>query len=230
MRLRPTLILLEMQDYVNTLTELFIMSQNTPGYRRNKEDVKKLLEFLMQEKGMTLLQIGRYLEKSESMVSRWKGGVVPRGPIFEKLLELVRSGRAEMRGPIVIEGVPMVRFPMLGSLPAGEPEEAREEKVGEMELPAIMLGGRFTDCYAIRLEGDSMEPVARKGDWVIVRKNKEPRPGDSVVAQIDGHWCVKTMGKKPGELIPINPKYATLKAKDELKIVGVVIKVLSDPK
>ena len=103
-----------------------------------------------------------------------------------------------------------------------------EEKIGEMQLPAIMLGGSWKDCYAIQLEGDCLEPEAHKGDWVIVRRYKEPKPGDWVIAKFDGDWCVKVMGEKRGELKSINPKYKPMVAKQELQIFGVVIKVLGD--
>lgn len=204
------------------------MSADAPIFRRNEPEVRKLLEFLMQEKGMTLLQIAREVGVSESVVSRWKGGVVPRGPTFEKLKKLTRENLPEISIPLSV--LPMVRFPLLGSLPAGAPEDAREEKVGEMELPAIMLGGNWKDCYAIQLTGDSMEPEAYKGDWVLVRKNKRPEIGDWVIAKIDERWCVKKMGKKPGELESVNPKYPKLKASEELELVGVVIKVIHDPR
>ncbi len=38
----------------------------------------------------------------------------------------------------------------------------------------------------VRVEGESMLPVLRPGDWLVVRRGAEVRPGDLVVARLPG--------------------------------------------
>ncbi len=38
----------------------------------------------------------------------------------------------------------------------------------------------------VRVEGESMLPVLRPGDWLVVRRDPRVRPGDLVVARLPG--------------------------------------------
>jgi nickel-type superoxide dismutase maturation protease len=38
----------------------------------------------------------------------------------------------------------------------------------------------------VRVTGDSMLPALRPGDWLVVRRTANPRPGDLVVARLPG--------------------------------------------
>ena len=66
------------------------------------------------------------------------------------------------------------------------------------------------------------------GDLVIVERNRTPKNGDVVIAQIDGDWTLKFFDKKGAvvRLIPGNKNYPVLIPKVELKIGGVVTSVI----
>ena len=81
------------------------MVTKTPVFRRDEQGIRDLINFLIQEKAMTLAQIGRAVGKSESMVWRWQRGVVPRGPTWEQLKNLL-SGEVSGHGKGVPSGVP----------------------------------------------------------------------------------------------------------------------------
>jgi phage repressor protein C with HTH and peptisase S24 domain len=74
--------------------------------------------------------------------------------------------------------------------------------------------------YAIEIIGDSMEPVYREGDVVIVQPGATVRRGDRVVARTkDGEVLAKALGRRNDqavELISLNPRYPsrTLKTDD----------------
>ena len=65
--------------------------------------------------------------------------------------------------------------------------------------------------YALEITGNSMEPVYREGDRVIVAPNAQVRRGDRVIVKtIEGEILAKTLGRMTAskvELISANPDY-----------------------
>lgn len=79
---------------------------------------------------------------------------------------------------------------------------------------------RFPDTggarvYALEITGDSMEPVFRKGDVVIVQPGAAVRRGDRVVVRTKGgEVMAKELGRKTEtsvELISLNPQHEVRK-------------------
>ncbi len=74
--------------------------------------------------------------------------------------------------------------------------------------------------YALEIAGDSMEPVYREGDVVIVQPGAAVRRGDRVIVRtVAGEVMAKMLGRRNDqsvELISLNPAYParTLKASD----------------
>ncbi|WP_427453916.1 S24 family peptidase [Litorimonas sp. WD9-15] len=67
------------------------------------------------------------------------------------------------------------------------------------------------NVYALQIAGDSMDPVLRAGDKVLVAPNAECRRGDRVVVKThQGEVMAKELRKRTGttiELISLNPEY-----------------------
>lgn len=67
------------------------------------------------------------------------------------------------------------------------------------------------NVYALEVTGDSMEPVYRKGDRIVVAPGAPVRRGDRVVARTsEGEVLAKELGRmseKTVELISLNPEY-----------------------
>lgn len=72
-------------------------------------------------------------------------------------------------------------------------------------------GVRDENIYALQIAGDSMAPVLRAGDKVLVAPNEPVRRGDRVVVKtIDGEVMAKELHRKTAqkvELISLNPDY-----------------------
>ncbi len=72
-------------------------------------------------------------------------------------------------------------------------------------------GVRDENIYALEIAGDSMAPVLRAGDRVLVAPNEPVRRGDRVVVKtIDGEVMAKELHRKTAhkiELISLNPEY-----------------------
>ena len=78
----------------------------------------------------------------------------------------------------------------------------------------------------IPVTGDSMiEAGIHSGDRVVVERDTPARPGDVVVAVIDGEFTLKTLAVEDGEAVlrPANPAYPVLRPGDRLQIFGVVV-------
>lgn len=91
-----------------------------------------------------------------------------------------------------------------GGFPAGQGWE-------EVEVPLAKTKGD----YALRITGDSMLPVYRDGDIIIVSAGEKPVPGDRIVVKtIDGEVMAKVLlalDDKSASLMSFNPDHPTRK-------------------
>lgn len=100
-------------------------------------------------------------------------------------------------------------LPFAGRIAAGRPIEAVEERE-TLDVPAELLGGG--EHYALQVVGDSMvEAGILDGDFALIRRCEEARPGDIVVALIDdAEATLKYFHREKGmvRLDPANSAYA----------------------
>ena len=122
----------------------------------------------------------------------------------------------------------LVRIPVLGTVAAGYPIEALEDRE-EIALPEEWLGKGRT--YALRVRGDSMiEEQIRDGDTVVVEAREVARNGETVIALVDGDSVTVKQYFREGAKIrlqPANPDYPVLEFPEErVRVQGVVVGVL----
>lgn len=77
-----------------------------------------------------------------------------------------------------------VRIPVLGYVVAGIPIEAIEDIIDYEEIDEELA--RTGDFFALRVRGESMEPVLYEDDVVIVRKQPTADTGDIAIVLING--------------------------------------------
>ena len=135
---------------------------------------------------------------------------------FFGLLAPTGSGRDEPGGfaedPAPLKGgphvIPQIGFAQAGSGgffdDAGFPVGAGWDEIAFPEV-------RDTRAYALEIAGDSMEPVYRDGDVVVVSPASEPRRGDRVVLKTkEGEVLAKELVRKTTrhiELRSLNPAH-----------------------
>ena len=122
------------------------------------------------------------------------------------------------------------RIPVLGRVAAGIPIEATEDVLDFEEITEEMR--RDGEYFALKIQGDSMEPKISNGDVVIVRQQEDADDGDIVIALVNGDDAVCKRLKKYQDgsvaLISTNPAYDPMFfSKDEIdetpvKIIGRV--------
>lgn len=114
---------------------------------------------------------------------------------------------------------------LAGTIAAGQPIDvvAGEEY---LEIDSQYAG---TECYALKVKGDSMiEDGICNGDYVIVKPNPSPRNGEIVVALLDdGSATLKRFFKESGRfrLQPANNEMQPIMvdASNDLQVQGTVV-------
>jgi len=134
------------------------------------------------------------------------------------------------RGIEVFEKEEMVKIQVLGTIAAGQPIEAIEDREETIAIPKNRLtqGGNF---YALRVSGDSMiDENIYDGDVVIIRNQPIAEDGDKIVALIDNSEVTLKkyyQEKHRVRLQAANPKIAPIYIEPErLTIQGKVVTVI----
>jgi len=121
----------------------------------------------------------------------------------------------------------LVKVPLLGTIAAGEPIEAIEDKE-TIEVPKSQLS-KSGEHFALQVRGDSMiDEGIFDGDTVIIRKQPDAENGETVVALINGNEVTlkKIYKEKNGfRLQPANQNLKPIFTR-ELIIQGKVVSVI----
>lgn len=125
--------------------------------------------------------------------------------------------------------VPLISYVQAGALAEKPPIEAFD---GDFEYVLTDIDvSEFS--FALRIEGDSMEPDFKAGDVIIIDPELEPMPGEFVVASNGDNMATfkkyrqtytDMKGVQHFELVPLNNDYPTLNSSEQaLRILGVMV-------
>ena len=142
-------------------------------------------------------------------------GAKPRWPSTESLAKALEATRVSFDdfaalavGRTSGRSVPLLGFAQAGDHgyfdDAGFPTGAGWE---DIRFP----GDEGDGAYALEISGDSMAPVYRHGDRIVINPDAPPRRGDRVVVKLrSGEVMAKELGRVTAEsveLISLNPAY-----------------------
>lgn len=177
-----------------------------------------------------LAQLRTYWKRHQTFPSMAKlaevMGLATPSSVFGVLSRLTEAGYLER-----VEGriAPTRNFfarPLLGSVRAGQPQPATQEEPDVLTVDDYLIDDPNRSAF-VKVRGDSMKDVGLvDGDLVVVETNAATKPGDIVVAVVDGDITVKTLRlDRKGQfyLEPANPAYEPIRPRGSLEIVGVVI-------
>lgn len=134
-------------------------------------------------------------------------------------LELVRA----------VPGAPLTttsEVPFMGFIAAGLPIEALpgDEKLA---VPNHLFEGPIAEHYVLKVTGESMiREGIFDGDFVVVLRREEAKPGEMVVALVGGEATLKHFYPEGDtvRLQPANPEMEPLRVPaSEVKVQGVVV-------
>jgi repressor LexA len=121
-----------------------------------------------------------------------------------------------------------MEVPLLGSIAAGAPVEAMEQRA-TLSF-ADFMGSK--DTFALEVRGDSMvDDHICSGDMILVERVREARDGDIVVALVSGSdTTLKRFYREPGGMVRLQPANSALKPiyvhPRDLQIQGRLMAVL----
>jgi len=151
--------------------------------------------------------------------------------IVKECLEKIKNQPRSIRISRNKKSRDLVKIPVLGTIAAGKPIEAIEDK--EVIKVAKSRLSKTGEHYALRVRGDSMiEEGIHGGDVVVIRKQPGAENGETVVALInDNEVTLKKIYKEKNgfRLQPANTKLKPIFTK-ELVIQGKVISVIRNYK
>ena len=121
-----------------------------------------------------------------------------------------------------------LRIPLLNdSVSAGFPSPADDYTEENIDLNEHLISNPFSTFF-LRVKGDSMINAGIKDkDLIIVDKSLSARPGNIIIAMIDGEFTIKRLSIKNNELYlkAENHNYPDFRFKNhiDVQIWGVVI-------
>ena len=126
--------------------------------------------------------------------------------------------------------VSAVELPLKGTVAAGQPIEAIEDRE-TLGVPEDMISGSTKEHYVLRVRGSSMiDEQIRDGDYVIVQSRETAHNGEMVIALIDGENATMKKFYREDGRIRLQPANQTLDPMyfdaDRVTIQGVVIGVI----
>ena len=175
---------------------------------------------------------------SQQLISKLENGLVESTTEVFRLAEVLRvdarwlaTGKGWENvadGPAITAYVPLISWVAAGSWrDVADPYPKGE---GEALVPVTCRTG--PNAYALRVQGDSMEPVFPNGSIIIVDPAAEPRQGSYVVVRLDEaeQATFKQLVIDGGAryLKPLNPRYPLMEIRESATICGVVRQMVMD--
>jgi len=154
--------------------------------------------------------------RSKSVVHFWVKKLLKEG-----ILEKDASGHLAFVK--TLDGVPLV-----GAVSAGFPSPAEEEISDLISFDEYLIT-KQSRSFLLKVDGDSMTGAGiMPDDLVLVERDREPKTGDIVIAEVDGAWTMKYFQKKGTRvyLEAANPNYPRIEPLAEMRLGGVVTAVV----
>lgn len=183
-------------------------------------------------KDLTQKQLSKEIGVSPSTLNDWfTGKKLPRMDKIDKLCSFFNCSRSDLLD--INTQAKAIKIPVLGNVVAGLPLEAVENIIDYEEIPRTMA--EQGDYFALRIQGQSMEPRICDGDVVIVRKQEDVESGDVAIVLVNGNDAtIKTVKKTEDGITLIanniavySPHFYSNKEIEQLpvRIIGKVVEL-----
>jgi repressor LexA len=141
------------------------------------------------------------------------------------------NGNGELIPMHTVSDDDLIEIDIIGRVAAGQPILAVENVEDTVRIDRVLVGGH-REVFGLRIVGESMiEDGILDGDYVFVKKTATARPGDIVVAMIEGEATVKRYFPE-GDRIRFQPANSNMSPiyvrKAEFRsvdIIGIVVGV-----
>lgn len=179
-----------------------------------------MLKTLRRRAGLTQKQLADKVGVGRSTVAMWENGSVDCGlemarvlaQILHVSLDDLLNGTSSLMTVDKSHDKPILRVPVLGTIPAGVPLEAIEDILDWEEVPADWARGG-AEYFALEIHGNSMNPAYLDGDVVIFRKQPDCESGQDCAVMINGDDATfkrVRLTERGMTLQALNPEYESL--------------------
>ena len=193
----------------------------------NKEIFSRNLRYYMTINNKTRNDMCRDLDFKYTTFTDWyNGNIYPGIDKIEKIANYFRIEKSDL-----IENKEKLLnnkqvFPLLGSVKAGYDYLAQENWIGYVNIDIKVSDPE--NYYALKVSGDSMQPILYEDDLIIVHRQNDIESGQIGIVLINNEEAtVKKIIKHENyiELQAFNPYYTPKKlyTNDNFKIIGKVI-------
>lgn len=157
-------------------------------------------------------------------------GLASKNSVYKLIVKLVDEGvlQKDKKGKLS-PGRALSGVPLLGLVEAGFPSAAEEELLDVMDFDEYLVPNKES-TYVLKVKGESMiDAGICPGDLVVVERRATYKPGQIVIASVEGEYTMKYLRKKNERYFlepanaafkPIYPKTLTVEA----VVTGVVRK------
>ena len=184
------------------------------------EDVWRAIDLLARRNGLSTSALARRAGLDATSFNKSKRitrGGRARWPSSESLAKILHCTNTPLEEFAALMGGKALKrraaVPLIGMVQAGGggffDDAGYPVGGGWEEIPCPDTGDE--NAYALRITGDSMEPVYREGDVIVVSPASSVRRGDRVVVRLrDGEVMAKVLVRRTAEFIELasfNPAY-----------------------
>ncbi|MFO0723632.1 MAG: transcriptional repressor LexA [Myxococcota bacterium] len=196
------------------------------GLTERQREILDFIQARIEEQGYppTIREIGEVMGirstngVNDHLKALERKGYLKREGLKSRALRPVQTDSPSSRPSAVLPDnvVPltgnMISVPVLGRVAAGAPILADEHVETTVQVDSFFLGASPSDrVFALRVTGESMiDAGIYDGDYIFVRKQLEARPGQIVVAMIDGEATVKRY-QPEGDVVRLVPENSRMK-------------------
>ncbi len=193
-------------------------------------DIGRKIKELRKKRGLTQKDLGEMVGLDQTTISGYENG--RRQIDLQKLMKIAQALGVDLKELISVDSKPseiskVAKIIPLYSLPASAGNGMFPDEIYILDkIPTH----RIDVDFAIKVEGDSMEPVVPDGAIVFVKETPEARDGDMVLCTYDDHVFVKWFHRRGDDIYLISeiPLYSPIKVEEHDKFIihGVVMDVL----
>ncbi len=183
--------------------------------------------------------LARHSGLSQQLISKLENGLIESTTEIFPLAAALRvdarwlatgqgTDRNVVEGPDILAQVPLISWVAAGQW--REVVDPYPPGADDHFVPVTRRVG--VHAYALRVQGDSMEPVFPNGSIIIVDPALEPHHGSFVVVRLDEaeQATFKQLVIDGGTryLKPLNPRYPIMEVKQSATVCGVVRQMVMD--
>lgn len=200
---------------------------------------------LRKKHGLTQQKLGELIGVKKSSISQWEND--EHSPSGDNLAQLSKVFGVSAHWLATGKGSPELsnvepavipqgnRVPILSYVQAGNWREMCEQAIAfDGNVEYVSAGGEIGPYgFGLWLRGDSMVPLFKEGDLIIVDPDESPQPGDYVVAKNGSNEAtfnkyrprgIDENGQEVFELVPLNDDYPTMHSdRQHIQIIGVMV-------